>query len=275
MQPGSYDHQVRCPAVHVAPQRAKRPIILQIDDVLQRLALRGVVVVQQQNAGERQDDEQVKRYGSHAPRVAESDRVPVDLCRVQMEEHVGEHSQRTRSRRGLVFDSEYGLVDLSAGGVLELFEFGEDRVLLYFLLEQIKLFTDIFLEALALFPDDCYACLTMHLWFIWLIRFHSSAPDNLRSAGLSCFGDFPYPTPVDPLLPLFDSFPNRVPQGTLDRKIRARVVEVTLLTLRPLKQPAGVHDQLPGRVELHVSAVHRTRRRPFEVYTFVGIPAAV
>src|SRR5262249_2592821 len=102
-----------------------------------------------------------------------------------------------------------------------------------------------------------------------------SAPDNLRSAGLSCFGDFPYPTPVDPLLPLFDSFPNRVPQGTLDRKIRARVVEVTLLTLRPLKQPAGVHDQLPVRVELHVSPVHRTRRRPFEVYTFVGIPAAV
>src|SRR5215813_7666039 len=63
--------------------------------------------------------------------------------------------------------------------------------------------------------------------------------------------------------------------GTSDRHVCALIVEMALLTFRPLVQPAGVDNQLSGRVEFDVSAVHRARCGSFEVYAFVCVPAAV
>ena len=61
----------------------------------------------------------------------------------------------------------------------------------------------------------------------------------------------------------------------LHRNERTLVVEVTLLTLRPLIKSRGVDDDLPGRIGLNMCAVHRPRRRSLEVYPFAGVAAPV
>ena len=84
---------MRSPSVHVAKQLAERHVVLEIDDVLKRLSLRWVVVKHQQDSGERQNYEQVKRDPAHPPCVTEAHRVAIDLRRVQMQEDVGQHTQ--------------------------------------------------------------------------------------------------------------------------------------------------------------------------------------
>src|SRR3954462_11154046 len=62
---------------------------------------------------------------------------------------------------------------------------------------------------------------------------------------------------------------------SLYRQERIRLVEIATFVrdaLRPREQPAGVDHDLSGRVEFDVRAVHRTRRRAFEVHTLGVIP---
>ena len=50
---------------------------------------------------------------------------------------------------------------------------------------------------------------------------------------------------------------------------------MTRLPLGPLIQPRYIHDDLPVGREFHVRAIHRTRRRPFEVHAFAVVAASV
>ena len=94
VQPDRDDHQVRRPAVHVAQQLAERDVVLQVENVAERLHLRGVVVEHQQDAGEGQHDEEVERDPAHAPGVAVADGVAVDLGRMQMKEDICQNPER-------------------------------------------------------------------------------------------------------------------------------------------------------------------------------------
>src|SRR4029077_20295423 len=80
-------HQVRGPAMHVAQQLAERHIVLEIQNIAERLHLARMVVKHQQHTGKGEDDEQIKRYAAHTPGVAVTHRIPVDLRRMQMEEN--------------------------------------------------------------------------------------------------------------------------------------------------------------------------------------------
>src|SRR2546422_9217761 len=65
------------------------------------------------------------------------------------------------------------------------------------------------------------------------------------------------------------------PAFRLHGQIRARIAEMAGLSLGPLIEPGSVHDNLAIGSQFHVSAVHRTRRGPFEVDPFAVITASV
>src|SRR5205807_7097018 len=47
------------------------------------------------------------------------------------------------------------------------------------------------------------------------------------------------------------------------------------LSLRPLIEPRGIHDNLTVWRQFHVRAIHRTRRRSLKVDTFAVVSASV
>src|SRR2546426_6044767 len=47
------------------------------------------------------------------------------------------------------------------------------------------------------------------------------------------------------------------------------------LSLGPLIKPRSIHNDLPVRRKFDVSAIHRPRRRPFEIHAFIVVAAAV
>src|SRR6185436_16663897 len=95
MKPGSYDHQVGCPSMHVAQELAKRNVVLEIENVTKRVCLGWVVVEHQQHAGKRQHDEEIKRYTSHAPGERVTDSVAIDFCRMKVKKDIRQNRQRT------------------------------------------------------------------------------------------------------------------------------------------------------------------------------------
>src|SRR5208282_2020364 len=111
--------QVRCPAVHVAQQRAEGHITHQVNNVAVRLALGGVVVVHQQHAGKGQHDKQVEGDAAHSPGVVVAHRVAVDLGRVQVQEDIGKHTQGAAAGTIVVLNAEDGFEE---GGLLRLLE---------------------------------------------------------------------------------------------------------------------------------------------------------
>src|SRR6516165_6692545 len=102
MQPHGNHHQVRGPAVHVAKQFAKGNVVLEIQNVAKRLDFAGMVIEHQKYAGEGQHNEQVEGNSTHAPGVAVTNSIAVDLGGMEMEEDVREHSEGSIPRRVIV-----------------------------------------------------------------------------------------------------------------------------------------------------------------------------
>src|SRR5580698_4364623 len=59
------------------------------------------------------------------------------------------------------------------------------------------------------------------------------------------------------------------------RQKRSGIIELAGLSLGPLIQPRSIDDDLAIWRELHVSPVHRPRRRPFEVDAFAIVSTAM
>src|ERR1035437_8741234 len=94
--------------------------MLQVENVAERLNLGRVIVVHQQNAGERQHREEVKADSPHAPGVTVAGRVAIDSGGMKMEKNVGENRYRASSRIGpLMLHPEDGFPNL---GLLRMFE---------------------------------------------------------------------------------------------------------------------------------------------------------
>src|SRR5205807_4376174 len=64
-------------------------------------------------------------------------------------------------------------------------------------------------------------------------------------------------------------------RSQLHRQIRSRIAEVAGLSLGPLIEPGGVHNNLAVWRQLHVRAIHGARRGPFKVDPFAVVAAAV
>src|SRR5260370_26979192 len=101
------DHQVRGPAVHVAKQFAEGHVVLEVQDVAERLHFAGVVVKHQQHAGKGEHQEQIEGDAAHAPGVAVAHGVAIDLSGVQMQKNVGEHAESASARRVVVLVTKY------------------------------------------------------------------------------------------------------------------------------------------------------------------------
>src|SRR6266403_3088674 len=86
------NHEVRGPAVHVAEQFAERDVVLEVKDVAEGLHFAGMVVKHEQDAGKGEHQEQIESDAAHAPGVAVTHRVAVDLGRMQMQKNVGEYA---------------------------------------------------------------------------------------------------------------------------------------------------------------------------------------
>src|SRR6266403_653713 len=118
---GDY-HQVRGPAVHVAEQFTERDVVFEVKDVAEGLHLAGVVVKHQQDTSEGEHQKQIESDAAHAPGVAVTHGVAINLGRVQMQKNVGEDAESAVARRVVVLVAEDGGVELSFGGILEAFD---------------------------------------------------------------------------------------------------------------------------------------------------------
>jgi hypothetical protein len=84
--------------MHVSQQLAKRNVVLQIKNVFESVGLGRVVIKHQQDAGECQHDEKVKRDSTHSPRERVTNRIAINFGRVKMKKYVGQDRERTIAR---------------------------------------------------------------------------------------------------------------------------------------------------------------------------------
>ncbi len=103
--------------MHVAQQLAEGDVVLQIQHISKRLYLARMVVKHQHHAGQSEHDEQVERDSAHAPGVAVTHGVAVDLGRVQVQEHVRQYAQSAIARGVVVFVAKDRGVDLGLGRI--------------------------------------------------------------------------------------------------------------------------------------------------------------
>src|SRR5437016_8577624 len=115
------NHQMRGPAMHIAQQFAEGHVVFEIEHISESLHFAGVVIKHQHDAGECEDDEQIKGDAAHAPGVAVANGVTIDFCGMQMQENVGEHAEGAIARRVVVLVAENRSVNLSLGRLLEYF----------------------------------------------------------------------------------------------------------------------------------------------------------
>ena len=105
--------------MHIAQQLAERNVVLEIQHVAKRLHFAGMVIKHQHHAGQREHDKKVERDSAHAPGVAVTHRIAVDLGRMQMQEHIGQHAQRPVARRVVMLVAEDRSVDLGLGRIFQ------------------------------------------------------------------------------------------------------------------------------------------------------------
>src|SRR5436853_7037307 len=86
--------------------------MLEVQDIAESLHLRRMVIEHQQRPGEGEHDEQIESDASHSPCVAVTNRIAVDLCGMQVQEHVGKHAQGAITWRVVMLVAEYRSVDL-------------------------------------------------------------------------------------------------------------------------------------------------------------------
>ena len=98
--------------MHVAQEFPEGDVVLQVENVTESLRLGGVVVEHQQDAGEAQHQKKVEGDAAHAPGVVVADGVAVDLSRVEVEENVGQHTERAVAGLVVVLDAEDGAEEL-------------------------------------------------------------------------------------------------------------------------------------------------------------------
>ncbi len=110
-------------------------------NVAERLHFAGVVIKHQQDAGERQHEEQIKRDAAHAPCEFIFHRVAIYFCGMQVEENVGENAQRAIPRRVVMLHAENRTIDLGLLGIFQAFE------LLF------AFFVDVLAQAFRIFLD--------------------------------------------------------------------------------------------------------------------------
>jgi hypothetical protein len=119
VQPDCDYHQVRGPPMHIAQQLAEGDVVLEIQDVAKCLHFAGVVIKHQHDTGEGQHNKKVECDPAHAPGVAVAHCVAVDLGRVQMQKHVGQHAQSPVTRRVVMLVAEDRGVNLGLGRIFE------------------------------------------------------------------------------------------------------------------------------------------------------------
>src|SRR5207249_1281381 len=104
-------------------ERSKRYVAHQINNVLVGLALGGVVVVHQEDAGDGENQEEVKGNAAHPPGKTVTHRVAVDLGRMEVKENVREYAEGAAAVRVIVLDPEHGLEKLRLCRLLEALNF--------------------------------------------------------------------------------------------------------------------------------------------------------
>src|SRR5262249_352611 len=238
--------------MHVAKQFAEGYIMLEIEHVTESLYFGGVVVEHEQDAGKGKDDEEIEGDTTHAPGITVPNRVTIDFCRMEMQEDVGKHAQRTIARRFVVFVPEDGGVKLGLSGLAEPFHL------------LLGLGREVFLkrgrggldcldgtrqQAGRLAVPSVRVVLLGHLRLSCFLGSNSTSAFYLAECSLYCISSY--------------------------RQKGPRIIELARLALGPLVEARSIHDDLPVGREFHVRTIHRTRRRPFEVYAFVVISAAM
>src|SRR6185437_764561 len=119
VQPDGHDHQVSGPAVHVAKELAEGDVVFEIENIAKGLNFCGVVIKHQQHARKHEHDEQIKSDAAHAPCVAVTSGVAIDLGRMDVEEKIVERGEGAVARLFVVLDTENRAIEL---GVFRLFE---------------------------------------------------------------------------------------------------------------------------------------------------------
>src|SRR4029450_9170225 len=93
--------------MHVSQQLAERHVVLEIQNVAERVAFGGMVVENQKHAGERKNYEQVERDSTHSPGIRVTNGVAIDLRGMQVQKDVGKNCERTIARiRTIVRNAE-------------------------------------------------------------------------------------------------------------------------------------------------------------------------
>src|SRR5438876_248183 len=98
-----------------------------------------MVIVHEQDAGEGQDQEEIKRDAPHPPSESVADRVAVDFGGMEVEENVREDAEGAAAVRVVVLDPKHGLEKLRLLRPFEAFAF-----LFNFSLQVLDLFLEPF-----------------------------------------------------------------------------------------------------------------------------------
>src|SRR5581483_717239 len=61
----------------------------------------------------------------------------------------------------------------------------------------------------------------------------------------------------------------------LEGDVRSRIAELVTIAFRPFVKPAGIDHDLAFWINFYVSAIHRTRRRTFEIDSFNIVAATM
>ena len=104
-------------------QLSEGHVVFKIQNVAEGLHFARMVIKHQQDAGEGEDDEQIKCDAAHAPREFVFYGVAIDLGGMQVEENVGQDRERAIARRLIVLDAENGTKNLGLLRFLQAFDF--------------------------------------------------------------------------------------------------------------------------------------------------------